>query len=207
MPLIRNTLLEHQGDDQPAGFQALFDALHNPEAAARRLAARGLVDAPGGSTALVERLEEESESSVREALITSLAAIADVTAVTALIDCLRSEDAALRNDAIEALKTAGSQHPALIQDALQDYDADVRILAVGILESLKHPDVELWLIDLLEHDSHLNVCACAVDLLCELGTERAVPALELCLERFPNEDYLRFVVDLAIKRLRGESSL
>ena len=47
----------------------------------------------------------------------------------------------------------------------------------------------------------------AVDLLCEIGSEGAVPALEDCLERFPDEAYLRFAVDLAIQRLRGESAL
>jgi HEAT repeat protein len=207
MPLIRNTSHELVVDNQPTGFKELVDALYSPDASDRRLAARGLASFPESSTVLAEYLEEEAEASVCEAIITSLAAIADVTAVTALIDCLRSEDAALRNDAIEALKTAGFKYPDLIQSALHDYDADVRILAIGILESLKHPDVELWLIDLLEHDPHLNVCACAVDLLCEIGSERAIPALELCLERFPEEDYLRFIIDLAIQRLRGESSL
>lgn len=207
MPLVRNTLADQAGDDQPSGFEQLLDTLDSPDTAARRLAARAIARFPNASSALIDHLEEETEPSVREAIITSLAAIADVSAVTALLDCLRSEDAALRNDAIEALKTAGVQHPGLIQNALQDYDADVRILAIGILESLKHPDVELWLIDLLEHDPHLNVCACAVDLLCEIGSERAVPVLEACLERFPDEAYLRFAVDLAIQRLRGESVL
>ncbi|GGM00095.1 HEAT repeat domain-containing protein [Pseudomonas asuensis] len=207
MPLVRSTPADQAVDNQPSGFEQLLDTLDSPDAAARRLAARALASYPQSSSDLANHLEEESEPSVREAIITSLTAIADVTAVTALIDCLRSEDAALRNDAIEALKTAGIQYPDLIQNALQDYDADVRILAIGILESLKHPEVELWLIDLLEHDQHLNVCACAVDLLCEIGSERAVPALELCLERFPDEDYLRFAVELAIQRLRGESTL
>ncbi|RUR35729.1 HEAT repeat domain-containing protein [Vreelandella populi] len=173
----------------------------------RREAARALAILPQTSALLACQLEEEAERSVLEALVTGLAERADETAVLALLDCLRSEDAALRNDAIEALKVAGRHHPVLIQEALADSDSDMRILAIGILESLKHPDVELWLIDLIEHDPHLNVCACAVDLLCEVGTERAFHALELCRVRFPDEAYLGFAISLALTRLQGADGL
>jgi HEAT repeat protein len=207
MALIRN-LSSDSRQAVPAGdLSSLLAALWEENAVVRRLAARDLVNFPEASHSLAERLEEESDAAVREALVTSLASLADSTAVLALVDCLRSEDAALRNDAIEGLKTAGHQHPELIQEALQDTDPDVRILTVGVLESLRHPDVELWLIDLLAHDVHLNVCACAVDLLCEIGSERAIPSLEHCMARFPDEAYLHFAIGLAIQRLRGELSL
>jgi hypothetical protein len=114
---------------------------------------------------------------------------------------------ARRSDAIELLKTAGSAHPYPVREMLHDLDPDVRILTIGILESLRHPDVEQWLIDLLEQEEHVNVCACAIDLLYELGTERCVPVLEACRERFVHEDYLLFAIDLALGRLRGASGL
>jgi HEAT repeat protein len=186
---------------------SLLAQLREDSAVSRRLAARDLAKFPEASHSLAERLEEEGDAAVREALITSLAGLADDTAVLALIDCLRSEDAALRNDAIEGLKSAGRRHPELIHDALQDTDPDVRTLAVGVLESLRHPEVEQWLIDLLEQETQLNVCACAVDLLCEIGSERTIFALECCRERFPGEAYLHFAIELAIQRLRGEPAL
>ncbi len=207
MALIRSAGIASTAVSQPDDLQALTMQLQQGAAGERREAARALAALPQTSALLARQLEEETERSVLEALVTSLAELADETAVTALLDCLRSEDAALRNDAIEALKVAGRHHPALIQDALADSDSDVRILAIGILESLKHPDVELWLIDLIEHDPHLNVCACAVDLLCEVGTERAVPALELCRARFPDEAFLDFAIGLALTRLQGANGL
>lgn len=207
MALIRSTGTAPAAVTPPDDLQSLSVLLQQGTATERRDAARALAGVPEVGALLASQLEEETERCVLEALVTSLAERADRGAVTALLDCLRSEDAALRNDAIEALKTAGRLHPALIQEALGDSDADVRILTVGILESLRHPDVELWLIELIEHDPHLNVCACAVDLLCEVGTERAVPALELCRERFPDEAYLNFAIGLALTRLQGADGL
>lgn len=207
MALIRSTGIATTAAAQPLDLQSLITQLQQGTPAERRDAARAMATLADAGALLTSQLEEESDRSVIEALITSLAERADEGAVTALLDCLRSEDAALRNDAIEALKTAGGQHPHLIQEALADSDSDMRILTIGILESLRHPDVELWLIELIEHDPHLNVCACAVDLLCEVGTERAVPGLELCRSRFPGEAYLDFAIGLALSRLQGADGL
>jgi HEAT repeat protein len=203
MALIRATCSTVTAPTPPQDLPTLLLGLQDAQPAARREAARALAQLPNTSQWLVGRLNVENESSVIEGLMTALAQQADEVAVEALLDCLRSEDAALRNDAIEALKTAGRHQPQLIQQTLGDSDSDVRILAISILESLKHPDVELWLIELVEQDPHLNVCACAVDLLCEVGTERARAALEQCRERFADEDYLVFAIELALSRLRG----
>lgn len=203
MALIRPTTTSHPASDSP-DLAELGARLRHADPHLRRQAARDLAGFAQASTLLAERLQVEEQRSVLEALLTSLATLADATAVHALLDCLRSEDAALRNDAIETLKSAGQGHPQLIREALGDSDADVRILAIGILESLRHPDIEAWLIERLDLDEHLNVCACAVDLLCELGSERAVPALERCRARFADEPYLHFAIDLALQRLQGD---
>jgi len=86
---------------------------------------------------------------------------------------------------------------------LNDPDPDVRIFAVNILESLCHPDVEQWLIDVIRDDAHINVCATAVDLLGEVGSEQALPALQSLKERFTDEPYIQFAADLAINRIIG----
>jgi len=67
---------------------------------------------------------------------------------------------------------------------LADPDPDVRIFAVNILESLRHAEVENWLIQVLSEDTHVNVCATAIDLCSEVGTAAAIPALELVKRRF-----------------------
>ena len=205
MALIRSTFTTASQDDTRAPEQWL-EQLCAGDSALRREAAMALGLIAGCSQALIAQLDQETHASVIEALIGALAHQADEAAVLALIDCIRSEDASLRNDAIEALKSAGAAQPHLIQQALNDSDSDVRILAVGILETLRHPEVELWLIELLEQETHVNVCACAIDVLCEVGSARALDVLELCRERFAEHDYLVFSLELALKRLQAESS-
>ena len=87
---------------------------------------------------------------------------------------------------------------------LNDSDPDVRIFAVNILESLCHPDVEQWLIGVIRDDEHINVCATAVDLLGEVGSEQSTQALQELKDRFDEEPYIQFAADLAIKRITGD---
>jgi HEAT repeat protein len=86
---------------------------------------------------------------------------------------------------------------------LADQDSDLRICAVNILESLRHPQVEEWLIEVIEGDPHLNVCGTAVDLLGETGSPGALAALDRLKKRFPDEPYIQFAADMAIKHIGG----
>lgn len=180
------------------GFSA---QLKDPDPAVRRWAARDIVECPGASTVLLERLEKEEAIEVRQAIFTSLINIGDRDAITGLVKCLRSEDAALRNEAIEAMKQLPEGVSAIIKELLKDDDPDVRIFAVNILEALSHPDVEEWLIDVIESDSHVNVCATAVDLLAEIGTEKSLNSLDKLRTRFSSEPYIQFAVNIAIERI------
>jgi len=168
---------------------------------ARRWAARDLVNCQNVSAALVDRLMREGDLSVREVILTTLTRLGDATAVAGLVDCLYSEDAALRNEAIEAMKQLPDEVAPIMQGLLAAADPDVRIFAVNILESLRHPDVEAWLIDVIEKDPHVNVCATAVDLLSEVGTEVALEPLARFKTRFADEPYIQFAADLALRRI------
>jgi len=125
-------------------------------------------------------------------------------AVTGLVECLRSENASLRNEAIEAMKQLPDEVSIIMRGLLLDADPDVRIFAVNILESLRHPDVESWLITVIEQDPLLNVCATAVDLLGEVGTAAAREPLKRLNQRFPGEPYIQFATDLALKRINSD---
>lgn len=186
---------------RPRDFQGLKAQLEDPDAAARRWAARDLAQYTESAPALVDRLKQETDAAVREAILMSLTEIGNDVAVQGLIECLRSEDAALRNDAIEAMKNLPESVAPIMEDLLHDADSDVRIFAVNVLESLRHPDVEKWLIEVISKDPHINVCATAVDLLSEVGTEAALPALEALKTRFAGEPYIQFAADLAIRRI------
>jgi HEAT repeat protein len=84
---------------------------------------------------------------------------------------------------------------------LVDEDSDVRIMAVNILESLQHPKVEQWLIDVIDRDPVVNVCGTAVDLLGEVGSSAAFDALQRLKQRYAGEPYIQFAADLALKRI------
>ena len=71
----------------------------------------------------------------------------------------------------------GDEVAPILRSLLADPDPDVRIFVVNILDSERHPEVESWLIEVIERDAHVNVCATAVDLLCEVGTEAAIDPL------------------------------
>jgi HEAT repeat protein len=182
----------------------LLVSLMDDSATTRRWAARDLVNCPNVAAALVARLKLETELSVREVILTTLTQLGDAVAVAGLVDCLRSQDAALRNEAIEAMKQLPDEVAPIMRGLLGDADSDVRIFAVNVLESLRHPDVEAWLIDVIQRDPHVNVCATAVDLLSEVGTDAAVAALDALKARFPDEPYIKFAANLALRSIAAE---
>ncbi len=182
-------------------LDGLVLALADADPLARRWAARDLVAYPAATAALIARLVVEPEPSVMEVILTTLTRIGDEQAVIGLVQCLRSEDAMLRNAAIEAMKLLPDEVAPMMGRLLADTDPDVRIFAVNVLESLRHPQVESWLLRVISDDAHINVCATAVDLLGEVGSEIAVPALLALKQRFTEEPYIQFAADLALKRI------
>jgi HEAT repeat protein len=175
--------------------------LNDADPQVRRWAARDLLDYPDASAELLARLQCETEISVREVILTSLTRIGGPVAVAGLVDWLRSEDAQMRNEAIEAMKALPVEVAPIMGGLLVDEDSDVRIMAVNILESLQHPKVEEWLIDVIDRDLVVNVCGTAVDLLGEVGSSAAVDALQRLKQRYPAEPYIQFAADLALKRI------
>jgi HEAT repeat protein len=185
----------------PRDLDGLVRELDNADSAARRWAARDLAGHPGASVPLLTRLQREDEVSVREVILTALMRIADSTAIAGLVACLRSEDANLRNEAIEAMKSLPVEVAPIMRGLLADSDPDVRIFAINILESLRHPDVEAWLIEVIEQEPMVNVCGTAVDLLSEVGSSASHDALERLRARFASEPYIQFAAILALKRI------
>jgi HEAT repeat protein len=179
----------------------LLEDLADADPTTRRWAARDCIDCLGAAAALIGRLKIEQDASVRDVILTTLTRMGDPLAVAGLVAFLRSEDTALRNEAIEAMKQLPDEMAPLLRDLLADPDPDVRIFAVNILESLRHPAVESWLIVVIENDRHINVCATAVDLLCEVGTEAAREPLVRLKARFADAPYIQFAADLALTRL------
>jgi HEAT repeat protein len=185
----------------PRDCASLAAQLASTDPMERRWAARDLLECPGATGPLVARLKEEEDLSVREVILTTLTRLGEDEAVQGLVDCLRSQDAALRNQALEAMKQLPEEVAPIMRGLLRDADPDVRIFAVNVLESLRHPSVETWLIEVIERDPHVNVCSAALDLLTEVGTPAAQQALSRVKARFAGEPYVQFVTDLALRRI------
>lgn len=204
MALIKTHTAQPVAEDERKQLRdcaSLAEELENANPTARRWAARDLTDCPAASAALVNRLQREEDVSVREVILSTLTSLGDEVAVAGLVDCLRSEGAALRNEAIEAMKQLPDEVAPIMRGLLADANPDVRIFAVNILESLRHPEVESWLIAVIDSDPQLNVCATAVDLLGEVGSLAAREPLLRLKARYADEPYIQFATDLALDRI------
>ena len=186
--------------EYPRDDRGLTDQLYDPDPDVRRHAARDLGSRPGNDAALGNRLKVETDPSVREALFTALMTNPGDATVKILVEQLRSEDAGLRNGAIEALTGMSALVGKYIAGLLEDADSDVRIFTVNLLEDLPHVDVVPWLVKVLEKEPHVNVVAAAIEVLTELGGPTEVPVLKAVRERFHDDDFIRFIADLAIQR-------
>ncbi len=204
MGLLKRKPNQSSGARKPKrpNCKQLAAGLEDSDATVRRHSARDMVHCPNAVEALASLLKREEDVAVREAILDTLAKLKEPSAVDELVACLHSEDVALRNEAIETLKHISLDLAVTLKSLLSDPDADVRIFAVNILESRCEPEVERLLIGLIERDENKNVCATAVDLLCEVGTEAALDPLLRLKDRFASDAYIQFAADLALKRIR-----
>lgn len=195
-----STVDSHAAYDLPG----LLAQLNSDDPELRRHAARDLSQhSTPAAHALCQRLEVETDKAMREAIAISLTRIGGDAVVKGLLPLLRSDDAALRNGVIDILKELAADVAPHMEALLDDPNPDVRIFVVNVLEALRHPKVEDWLIAVICMDPHVNVVASALDLLGEVGTEAALTSLSDVRKRFPHEPFIGFAVDNAVKRIGG----
>ncbi|NYG32982.1 HEAT repeat domain-containing protein [Sphaerotilus montanus] len=187
----------------PRDAQGLIAQLRSPEIELRRWAARDLAAHPDTVRALGEQLLQEQDSSVREALFTSLGTMATPDSVSALLPLLRRDDAQLRNRAIEALAGMPRAVAPRITALLGDTDVDVRIFTVNLLGELRHEQVPQWLLMVLANEQEVNVVAAAIDVLAEVGQPEHVAALRATRQRFAQDPFIGFTADMVIARIES----
>jgi HEAT repeat protein len=180
---------------------ALLAQLRDDDPTRRRHGVRDLTAFPESAAALVRLFETEGDNAVRAALSHALVALGGETVVSGMVELLRSDDPWLRNAAIDVLKQLPDSVAPHMQRLLHDADSDVRIFAVNVLEALCHPMVEDWLIQVVATDPHVNVVSTALDLLSEVGSDRALAAIERLPHRFAEHPYIAFAVAIAQKRI------
>jgi HEAT repeat protein len=207
MPFVKRGATPQAASHEPAGDRASqIAALRSPEAETRWRAARALAGAAEAVAALAEALAGEAVPRVREAIMTALMRVGDEASVRALLPCLRSEDAGQRGTAIEALQAMPEAIGPFMTALLTDADSDVRLLATELARNMPAAQATRLLCELIEREPHPNVCAAAIDVLAEVGTRDAVPALRRCAERFAGTAFLPFAAAVAIGRISGTES-
>jgi HEAT repeat protein len=182
---------------------ALIGQISATDPAVRRRAVRALDSSDRSVDALIAQLAGETAPSVRSAIFNALSSAASPRAIESLLLQLRSEDAALRNGAIDALQTLPRLVGPHVERLLADPDPDVRISTVSILSALAHPDIPEWLLGVVRRDDNVNVCAAAVDALAEAGDEAAIETINALPQRFPGVPYIAFAAATAVRRIRG----
>jgi HEAT repeat protein len=203
MPLIRKPT--DRPRDQKPDTSAVLKSLGSPDADLRWAAAREAVNVPGGGAALAAALPTEVDPRVREAMLTSLAQIGTPEAVDAITALLRADNASLRTGALDTLRIVAAQVHDFIPRLLSDRDVDVRILSCELARSLDDAEATRLMCGLLAIEPQANVCAAAVDVLAEVGTVDALPALRDCALRFRDSPFLVFAIKVVVDRLAPRS--
>lgn len=202
MPLIRKETATTTGS-APSGP----DDLLSPNSETRWAAVRHLAKDTANAGALGKALTAESDPRVREALFTGLAQMRTSEAIIQIVPHIRSQDAAVRSGALDALSAmpdaVESQLPALLADP----DPDVRLLVCDVVRRLPGPAATRYLCDLLAQETLANVCGAAVEALSEVGDETALPALTDCAARFHAEPFLVFSIKIAASRIAGDGRM
>lgn len=203
MPFVKRDAAAPPAADQSSqdSAAAAIANLKSSQAETRWSASRSLGSRPEAVPALAVALGIEHVSRVREAIMTALIRIGDAASVSALLPYLRSQDAGLRAATIEALQNLPNAISPYIDQLLEDSDSDVRLLATELVRNMPAKNATQALCRLLEREQHPNVCAAAMELLAEVGTRDAVPALRSCAEQFAEVQFVAFAASTAIARI------
>lgn len=201
MPLIRKPAASPAAPPLDAATStALIHGTDNE----RWTAARAAADLPDGAKALGLALPRERNPRVREAMFTSLARIATTESVELVLPLLRSDDAALRTAALDALRAMKNVVWPYVAQLLRDADADVRVLACELVRDLPSEEAARLLCELIDAEQQANVCASAIDVLAEVGGPEALPVLARCGERFRATPFLSFSIKVAVERIGSQ---
>lgn len=204
MPIVKRGVAGPQhGSTEGVETDSPLVRLRSVDAETRWRAARALAGRADAVPALAAALPSEQVARVRDAIMTALMCVGNDASVQAILPSLRSQDAGLRAAAIEALQAMPQAVFPFISALFEDDDSDVRLLATELVRNMPAPEASRTLCDLIEHETHPNVCAAAVDVLAEVGTPDAVPVLQRCADRFAGTPFLPFAVSMAIARLSG----
>ncbi|AEG14609.1 HEAT repeat domain-containing protein [Desulfofundulus sp. TPOSR] len=182
----------------------LMDTLSfHPEERERYYAAFDLSGFPQDDVVeyLVKRLGEEKSRPVQEAIVTTLITIGTEAVVKGCAELLRSEDAYVRNAAVEIMRLLQRTSLGVARKLLRDPDPDVRLFAVNVLGELKVKEAVELLRRVVEEDENINVVAAAVEYVGEMGLRSEDrEAVRKVRKRF-SDPFLEYAVEEALRKM------
>ena len=145
-----------------------------------------------------------SNIGVQEAVDRALRKIGGPEVVHAVIPLLRSDEAPVRNLAMDLLRALGNSDLDALHALLRDDDVDVRIFTADILGSVGSVLAVPPLCRALLHDPEVNVRYQAAVSLGTLAYPEAASSLNKALQ---DEEWVQFSVIEALTKIRDESSV
>jgi HEAT repeat protein len=181
-------------------IEILAEQLRSADEETRRLAVVGLSGYPVGEIKdyLFAALGDASWRVRKEAVDALLAAAVSEEIIEEFVLLLESDNAGLRNSAVEALERLGVQAMPILCRHVTDDDHDVRKFVIDILGSIGDAEAMPLLLNALD-DPEPNVCAAAAENLGKIGNVQAVPHLLQALRK--SDIWLRYTVLEALSKI------
>lgn len=147
-------------------IQTLIDRLAVEDEAGRLYAVEDLghANAAEAITPLIERLPAETSRKVRETIFTALERIEHPEVCLQVARLLDSDDAFLRNQAVNLLQRKGAASAKVLLARMSDPDPDVRKFVLDTAAGIAAPAVEP-IFDAAIHDQDANVVIAALEYL------------------------------------------
>ncbi len=139
---------------------------------------------------------------IQEAAEFALRRIRGAAAVAAVAPLLRSDNASVRNSAMDILREIGADDMKALNLLLHDDDPDIRIFAADILGTSGKTLAVSMLSETLLHDEEVNVRYQAGISLGELGFAEAAEALSKALK---DEEWVQFAAIEALAKIKADS--
>jgi len=161
---------------------------------------RGCVEA----VPLLCELIKSDNLGVQEAVDMTLRQLRGKEVVAGVIPLLHSEDAPIRNIAMDILRETGDEDFPSLVALLHAPEPDIRIFASDILGSTANASAVAPLCDALLKDPEVNVRYQAAVSLGDLGMPQAAKGLNKALD---DEEWVQFAVIEALSKIRDASSV
>ncbi len=156
------------------------------------------------SVPLLAGLLRSKNVGIQEAAEIALRKIGGASTVRSVLPLLRSDEAPVRNVAMDILRTVGDQDFESLVTILRDDDPDIRIFAADILGSTRNILAVAPLCDALLKDPEVNVRYQAAVSLGDLAFHEGAPCLNRALE---DEEWVQFAVIEALAKIKDDTSV